>query len=89
MSAGEASGFSPRKRVRFTKHAVLRMEQYGIPVSEVLRAIAQPDKVLLGYKGRRVAQKAAGRYVVRVVYEEAEDLITVVTVYRARRERYE
>jgi hypothetical protein len=65
------------------------MEQYGIAEIEVLAAIAQPDKVTRGYKGRWIAQKAAGRYVLRVVYEEAEDLITVVTVYKARRERYE
>jgi hypothetical protein len=76
-------------RIRFTKHALSRMKEYDIPESEVLAAIAQPDKVVQGHRDRKIAQKAVNGHVIRIVYEEAEDLIVVVTVYRARRERYE
>jgi hypothetical protein len=65
------------------------MKEYDISENELLVAITQPDKVVRGRRGRKIAQKALNRHLIRVVYEEAEDLIIVVTAYRARRERYE
>ena len=65
------------------------MERYRISVSEVLGALAEPDEVVPGYLGRLVAHKYRGAYVLRVIYEKRGKDIIVVTVYRARRERYE
>jgi len=46
-----------------------------------------PDRVVAGYRGRRVARKFMNDYVLRVARED-DDVIAVVTVYPSRRERY-
>jgi hypothetical protein len=64
------------------------MDRYGIPEDDVHHALSQPDETVPGHSGRNVAHKALDGYVLRVVYEEVEGLLVVVTVYRARRSRY-
>ena len=76
-------------RVVFTMHARARLIRYGIREEEVLDALLDPDEVVPGHSGRFVAHKYKGVYVLRVVYEQLGDALVVVTVYRARRERYE
>jgi hypothetical protein len=50
----------------------------------------EPAKVEGGYKGRKVAQRAiTERHVLRVIYEEEQEEIRVVTFYPGRRSRYE
>lgn len=66
------------------------MARYGLTESEVLRALRDPDTVLSGRLGRVIAQRAIGPdHLVRVVIEEQEGLRVIVTVYKARRDRYE
>ena len=76
-----------RKPIIITEHAKERMRRYGISRNDVIFCVRNPDEVVLGYRGRRIAHKFRGKYVLRVVYEE-DTLITVITVYWARRERY-
>lgn len=78
------------RRVRFTRHARRRMARYGLVESDVRGTLAEPDAVLPGRRGRRIAQRNIGPdHLVRVVCEEREGLSVVVTVYLARRDRYE
>mgnify|MGYP000017521159 CR=1 FL=1 len=77
-----------RKKIVYTKHARMRMQQYNISELEIVNTIYNPDKILPGYRNRKIAQKVLNRYLLRVIYEE-NDLITIITVYYARRERYE
>ncbi len=70
-------------------HARLRMEQYDVTEAMVQEAIRNPDSLVLSYGNRRIAQKRVGRQLLRVVYEKEDRISIVITVYKARRERYE
>ena len=48
-----------------------------------------PDKVRHGYFDRKIAQGMLDRgHVVRVVFEEVNNIAVVITVYPAERRRY-
>lgn len=76
-----------RKHVRITQHARRRLEKYKLRESEVIEAIEHPDELLENHGGRKIAHKFLNSYVLRIVYEE-NDIISVITVYPARKERY-
>ena len=76
------------KPIRLTEHARFRMMRYQISEEEVTACLRNPDKVVGGYKVRKIAHRVRNKYVIRVIYEENE-LITVVTVYLAWKSRYE
>jgi hypothetical protein len=76
------------KPIRLTGHARSRMMRYQIDEKEVFECLRNPDKIVGGYKGRRIAHKVRNKYVIRAIYEENE-LIIVVTVYLAWKGRYE
>ena len=82
------------KPIRFTRHALDKlslMRRLGFDVDEenVVRAVETPEQVTPGDRGRFIAQtNLNAEHVLRVVYEESEE-ITVVTLYPGRRERYE
>lgn len=76
-----------QKPVRISEHAKKRMVKYGLSEDVVIEALREPDRVLVGYRERKIAHKFKNNYVLRVVYEE-DGVIAVVTVYLARRERY-
>jgi hypothetical protein len=67
-------------RVRITTHARQRMARYGIPQTMVHGVLGDPDQVLPGHSGRMIAQKALNGYVLRMVDEEEDGVIVVVTV---------
>ena len=81
--------------VCFTRYAELKfevLETHGFKVMErqVEDAVTTPEKVTPGKKGRLIAQRAISEtHLLRVVYEQDKDVITVVTFYPARRRRYE
>ncbi len=57
---------------------------------QVLDAVTRPDRVLLGRRGRLVAEKAISpHHLARVVYVIHNDDVEVITFYPARRGRYE
>lgn len=60
------------KPIRFTVHARQRMTAYQITQDEATACVRCPDRVLSGYKGRKIAHRSKNRYVVRVIYEENE-----------------
>ena len=82
------------KPVHFTGHALDKMtliRTYGFEVDQdfVVSTVQHPEEVFLGYSGRFIAQTVLDEtHVLRVVYEEGEE-ITVVTLYPGRRRRYE
>jgi hypothetical protein len=68
------------------------MRAWGFPVEErmVEEAIRRPEELLSGYATRFVAQVSLDeRHVLRVIYEEQGEAILIVTLYPARRSRYE
>ncbi len=55
--------------------------------------LSNPDAVLNGRKGRLIAQKGQvkegfGKLLIRVIYEQRNDELFVVSAYWARPERY-
>jgi hypothetical protein len=68
------------------------MRGWGFPVEErtVEEAIRRPEELLLGYGTRFIAQIALDeRHLLRVIYEEHGEAVLIVTLYPARRSRYE
>jgi len=76
-------------RIRITRHALGRMRSYGISEELIEEAMKKPDSMVDGEKGRKIAQKRINRHVLRIIYEEWEDEKIVITVYKAKSERYE
>ena len=82
-------------RVVFTRHAegkfdVLERHGFSVSRSRVVDTLLDPDAVLPGTKGRRIAQKRVSEHhVLRVVYREEGEELVVITFYPGRRKYYE
>lgn len=80
---------------RYAKDSVrFKVRARGLSDRMITRVLDSPDLVTKGHKGRSIAQKTArrrgfGNLLIRVVYEQVNDLKLVVTAYWARSERYE
>lgn len=55
---------------------------------QVGETLGETFSIVWGKFGRRIAHRVYGRYLLRVVFEEYEDYILVITAYPARPERY-
>jgi hypothetical protein len=79
------------KEVDFTTHAeekLKRLMSLGVTKEKVLEIVRNPEKIVYGHYGRRIAQGLlTGELMLRIVYEENEKIL-VITVYPCRRERY-
>ena len=65
------------------------MQAYNVDEEMVQKAVRNPDREVPGRGGRQIAQKKLDGYILRVVYEKQGHKKVVVTVYKARRERYQ
>ena len=65
------------------------MEAYNVDETLVEETLRNADSDIASYGGRRIAQKKLDGYVLRVIYEEQDHKKVVVTVYKAKRKRYE
>jgi hypothetical protein len=81
--------------IKFIPHALRKfklLQEYGFYITEeeVIEIVKNPGKIMTGKKGRKIAQcKISDDHILRVVFEEKERDIEVITFYPARRERYE
>ncbi|MFW6305160.1 MAG: DUF4258 domain-containing protein, partial [Candidatus Saliniplasma sp.] len=78
-----------RAKMRITEHARKRMERYNISETMVRNAMKDPESLIDGHSGRNNAQKKLNGYVLRVIFEEEKGINVIVTVYKAKSERYE
>jgi len=78
--------------LRFSLHAeekLIRLTKVGITKRKVVEILEAPEKTVEGYAGRKIAQGAlTNDLMLRVVYEETEGGILVITIYPAERRRY-
>lgn len=74
---------------RVSKHAKERMLKYDLSLQQIKDCVLNPHSVVEGRNKRKIAQKRLNGYVLRVIYEKAENAIIVVTAYKAKSERYE
>ena len=69
------------KRVVFIDHALERLRERKISKELVMQALNEPDSVDTGYPGRKIAQKSLNGKIIRVIHEERDDEILVITAY--------
>ncbi|MCL4512095.1 MAG: DUF4258 domain-containing protein [Bacteroidetes bacterium] len=73
------------KKVEIIPVAQRKAEKRGIKVEWITDAVTNPAQVVSGYGGRRVAHKLIWidekEYLLRVVYEDDNEVFTVVTAY--------
>ena len=83
------------RKIVFCSHAeekflILKKHRFQVTKKQVIDVLRKPDKIEAGYGGRHIAQKKISEgHVLRVVFEKAGKLETVVTFYPGRREYYE
>ena len=81
------------KHINFTPHArekLKRLLKIGVTEEKVAKTIENPDKITSGYFGRKIAQsKLTPELVLRIVYEEIDNKVLVITIFPAERRRYE
>ena len=74
-----------KKNIEIIPIARKKLERKGISEEWIKETINGPDQMVDGYGGRSVAQKkyiiGSKEYLLRVVYEEQEDLGVVITAY--------
>jgi hypothetical protein len=72
-------------RITYTEHAEARMDFRKITKTEVEEAISQPYFTAPSRLGRTIAVKKKGDKYLKIIYDNSNDKITVVTVYWTRR----
>jgi hypothetical protein len=81
-----------KKIFGFTPHAMEKLDRLTkVQVTEekVIEVIRNPESCASGYFGRKVAQSTLNSDLdLRVIYEETDNSILVITVYPAKRGRY-
>jgi len=83
------------KKIVFSLHALNKIQilsSHNIFVNKdlITKIIKKPDRIENGYKNRLVAQGVLDdKHVLRIVFEESEEEIKIITMYPARRSRYE
>ena len=66
-----------------------RLKQIGVPEEKVRLTVRNPEILVPDYFERKVAQLSlSDALVLRVVYEETDNSLLVVTMYPAKKGRY-
>lgn len=72
-------------KIKIIPIAERKLRKRGIASSWVEETVGSPEQVVPGFGGRKVAHKRytirGRRYLLRVVYEEKADIISVITAY--------
>ncbi len=81
------------KSIELSPHAkekIKRLIVTGITEEKAVKTVRNPESLTLGYFGRKIAQSTlTDELLLRVIYEETDNNILVVTLYPAKRKRYE
>ena len=81
------------KTITLSPHAkekLKRLVQIDITEEKTVKTVQDPESVTAGYFGRKIAQSTlTDELSLRVVYEEMNNSILVVTMYPAKKGRYE
>ena len=72
------------------KEKLKRLVLIGVTADKAVKTIKQPESLTSGYFGRKIAQSPlTDELLLRVIYEETDNSILVITLYPAKRQRYE
>jgi hypothetical protein len=69
------------KQIIFIQHALDRLEERGISKKLVIEIISNPDNVDPDSERRKIAQKLIKGKLLRVVYDDEEESIAVISAY--------
>ena len=75
-------------KINYTNYAEIKIQKRGLSKAHVENALKNPDKIIDAKEGRKIAQKAAGKHLLRVVFEESGNAYKVITAYYSKTERY-
>ena len=74
-------------KIFFSKHSLKKIKilnEHGFKINKkaVVDIMQNPDKIINGYKERKIAQKITGRkYIIRVIFIEYSDSKKIITIY--------
>ena len=74
--------------VVYTNHAEERLAERKIPKAVIENTLKNPDSVVAGTFGKKIAQKLIRNKLLRIIYEDTGDKYLVITAYYAEPERY-
>ena len=75
-------------KVIISKHAKERIETYKLTEELVKNALKNPDEIVEGYEGQKIAHKLINNHLLRIIYIKDNKNTKVITVYPAKKERY-
>ena len=75
-------------KIEYTDYAEVKIQKRGLSKSQIESVLTNPDKILDGDEGRKVAQKIIGKYILRVVFKESGNAYKVITAYYSKPDRY-
>jgi hypothetical protein len=82
-----------KKNISLSPHAkekLKRLTASSITEEKIVKTVLNPESITNGYFGRKIAQSSLTEdLLLRVIYEEMDNNILVVTIYPAKRQRYE
>ena len=73
------------QEIDFHPHALFKMSERDISADEVIEALQRSDHMGPAKRGRMCADKKRGDYWLRVIFEERENSLLVITAYITRR----
>jgi hypothetical protein len=82
-------------KVRFTDHAnekirILQSHKVIVTRKSVEEAVLDPERIVTALRGRQIAERSFDEeHVLRVVFIKEGELINVITLYPARKGRYQ
>ncbi len=76
-------------QIAYTNHAEEKIAERKIPKATIEDALKNPDAVVTGTLGRKIAHKLIKDKLLRIVYEQAGREYIIITVYFTEPDRYE
>jgi hypothetical protein len=88
--SGEHGNKKPIVLSPHAKDKLKRLITVEITEDKAVKTIRNPESLTLGYFGRKIAQlPLTDEHLLRVIYEENDNSILIITLYPAKRRRYE
>lgn len=72
----------------YTDHAEENIEERKLNKSIIEDVVKYPEKVLESKFGRKIAQKVVSNKLLRVIYEQKDNVYIIVTAYYTKPDRY-
>jgi len=82
-------------KILYAKHAemkfqILKKHNFIVTKKQIRDIVENPESIKRGRKSRLIAQGPITKtHLIRVIYRQENNVITVITFYPARRQRYE